>query len=75
MVAINTDQNILWLDVCVDYGALCVEVVEALQHLLHHDLDVGQWDSLVVTPDYELEQVVAKHLEHRQLMELFGFVN
>ena len=46
----------------MDDLALGVEVVEALEDLLHHDLHIGQIDSLVVASDYELEQVVAQHL-------------
>ena len=62
ILLVHADEHILGLDVGVDDLALGVEVVEALEDLLHHDLHIGQIDSLVVASYYELEQVVAQHL-------------
>ena len=59
----NTDEDVFRLYVGVNDLALGVEVVKALQDLLHNQFHVVQWDALVVTSNYELEEVVTKNFK------------
>ena len=48
VVLLRHHEDVLGLDVGVDYFAFGVEIVKAFEHLLHDEFDVVQRDTLVV---------------------------
>ena len=60
----DAEQDVLWLNVCVDDATLLVEVVHAQQHLPDDAVYSVDGEAPVVALDDGLEQVMAQHLKH-----------
>ena len=60
---IHADEDVLRLDVSVDDLALAVHVVQALQHLLHHEFYIVERDTLVVASYNVFQKIVTQNLK------------
>ena len=49
---------------------LCSTVLTILTNLLHHNLDISKWNTLVVAADYKLEEIVSQHLKYTNILFL-----
>ena len=64
IVFVDTEQNVLRLNVCMDDGALVMKVVQPLQRLAYDGFDAVQGDALVVGTNYQFQEVTAENLKH-----------
>ena len=59
-------SQVWWVVVGGDgWFELCSTVLTILTNLLHHNLDISKWNTLVVAADYKLEEIVSQHLKYK----------